>query len=62
MDTVVAFKTNTHVAVLMDTSHESNVFVLSRDFDKSRTVLNKHLLIVTGDSGDRCSHGDFLAA
>ncbi|KAH0569472.1 Proteasome subunit beta type [Spironucleus salmonicida] len=62
MDTVVAFTTTDYLVTLTDTVATSNIFVLGRDFDKSRTLLNNHLMICTGNAGDRCSHGDFLKA
>lgn len=60
MDSVLAFTTKDAAVVVTDMSTNQDIFVLDHQADKIHEIFGKHMMVVTGDPGDSCSHSDFI--
>lgn len=59
METVFGFTTSDAVVVCSDMTSAQDIFVFDQSADKINELFGKHLLVITGDPGDRCSQTDF---
>ena len=62
MDSVLAFTTKTAAVVVSEMTVNSDITVLLNKKDKIHEILNRDLMVVTGDAGDVNAHTDYLKA
>lgn len=60
MESVFAFVTRDSVVVCSDMTQSQDIFVLNQNADRIHEMFNKHLMTITGDPGDSCSHTDYI--
>lgn len=60
MDSVLAFTTKNAAVIVTDMTQNQDIFVLDLQKDKISELFGHHLMTVTGDPGDACSHTDYI--
>jgi 20S proteasome alpha/beta subunit len=62
MDSVFAFVTKDAAVIVSEMTVNSDITVLLNKKDKINEILNRDLMVVTGDPGDVNAHTDYLKA